>query len=280
MVEAITRLPDTEVRLVMNGLVADVGDGDITAALIPADQQASASVVVREAAVICGQAWFTEVFKQVDEGITVTWQVAEGAAVTAGTTIVQLQGPTRSLLTGEREALNWLQTLSGTATTVREYVSALANSETRILDTRKTLPSLRYAQKYAVTMGGAKNHRLGLYDAFLIKENHIASAGSIAAVVQQARAMQPQRLLEVEVESLAECEQALAAGVDVIMLDNFSCEQMAEAVTLTAGRAKLEASGNITLATLAAVAATGVDYISLGALTKHVRAIDFSMRLV
>ena len=280
MVEAITRLPDTEVRLVMNGLVADVGDGDITAALIPADQQASASVVVREAAVICGQAWFTEVFKQVDEGITVTWQVAEGAAVTAGTTIVQLQGPTRSLLTGEREALNWLQTLSGTATTVREYVSALANSETRILDTRKTLPSLRYAQKYAVTMGGAKNHRLGLYDAFLIKENHIASAGSIAAVVQQARAMQSQRLLEVEVESLAECEQALAAGVDVIMLDNFSCEKMAEAVTLTAGRAKLEASGDITLATLAAVAATGVDYISLGALTKHVRAIDFSMRLV
>ena len=273
------RLSLEQVQLVASSLAADVGKGDITAALIPEDVNAQATVVVREPAVVCGQAWFTEVFRQIDERMTLSWCVDEGALVAADTVLVNITGPARSLLTAEREALNWLQTLSGTATVVRRYVDAIADYSTTLLDTRKTVPGLRVAQKYAVTVGGAKNHRQGLYDAFLIKENHIMSAGSIAAAVQQARVMHSDRLVEVEVETMAECEQALAADVDVIMLDNFSIEQMSAAVELTAGRAKLEASGNITLSNLAEVAATGVDYISLGALTKHVHAVDLSLRM-
>ena len=259
-------------------LAEDVGPGDLTALLIPAAKQSKASVICREAAVICGRPWFDEVFRQLDPAVHIDWLVAEGEPVAAEQPLCRLSGPSRSLVTGERTALNFLQTLSGTATVAARYAAAVAGTGTRVLDTRKTVPGLRQAQKYAVACGGCSNHRIGLYDAILIKENHIHAAGSIQAAIERARALHPTVTLEVEVESLAELEQALAAGPDIVMLDNFSLKDMRRAVDINAGRVKLEVSGNVELDALATLAATGVDYISTGALTKHVRAVDLSMR--
>lgn len=256
-----------------------IDQGDITASLIPAAQLAEATIISREAAIICGTAWADEVFQQLDPSVTIEWQVQDGDSVAPNQLLCRLHGPARSLLTGERTALNFLQTLSGTATTTDHYVQHLNGSHTQLLDTRKTLPGLRLAQKYAVRCGGGQNHRIGLFDAFLIKENHIAAAGGILQAVQQAQHNFPGKPVEVEVESLAELEQALAAGADIIMLDNFSLSDTEQAVQLTQQRAKLEVSGNITSERLRELAATGVDFISSGALTKHVQAIDLSMRL-
>ncbi len=264
---------------VQAALNEDIGSGDITAMLIPAEEQARARVISREAAVICGRDWVNEVFQQIDKSVTVSWQIEDGQQVAADDTLFELSGNARSLLTGERSALNFLQLLSGTATTCREYADIVAHTSVKLLDTRKTIPGLRTAQKYAVSCGGCHNHRIGLYDAFLIKENHIAASGGIAKAVAAARQLAPGKPVEVEVESLTELEQALAAGADIIMLDNFSLADMRAGVKLTAGRAKLEASGNVSKETLASIAETGVDYISIGALTKHARAIDLSMRL-
>lgn len=264
-------------------LSEDVGTGDITAAIIPTAMQATADVITREAMVVCGQAWFNAVFRALEPGITIHWLVVEGESVNADSVLCQLQGHARSLLTGERTALNWLQTLSATAGAARRYAEAIAGTGCKILDTRKTIPGLRQAQKYAVACGGCYNHRLGLYDGVLIKENHIIAAGSIAAAVQLAR---HQTLLpvEIEVESLAELQEALAVRPDRIMLDNFSLDALKAAVKITTdvvgkGGIELEASGNITLENVKAVAETGVDYISIGALTKQVIAVDLSMRI-
>ncbi len=258
----------------------DVSTGDITAELIPESQQATAQIISRDQAVIAGRAWVDEVFKQVDPTVEVEWKVADGDCVAANTLLFTLKGSARSLLTGERAALNFLQTLSGTATIAKHYSDKVANTSVKLLDTRKTLPGLRLAQKYAVTCGGCYNHRIGLFDAFLIKENHILAAGGIESAISLAMTNHPGKPVEVEVESFAELDQALQAGADIIMLDNFTPDQMREAVALVKGRAKLEASGNITDDTLLSYAETGVDYISIGALTKHCRAIDLSMRLV
>ena len=257
---------------------------DITAQLIPADRQASARVITREAGVFCGKAWVDEVFAQLGGEVKVEWKVQDGEPLSPDQELFYLHGPARVLLTGERNALNFVQTLSGVATITARYVAELAGTQCRLLDTRKTLPGLRDAQKYAVTCGGGKNHRIGLYDAYLIKENHILACGGIVQAVGEARRLNPGKPVEVEVESLAELGQALDAGADIIMLDNFDVPMMGEAVALNAGRgehrARLEVSGNVTLATLAEFAATGVDYISVGALTKHVRALDLSMRFI
>jgi nicotinate-nucleotide pyrophosphorylase (carboxylating) len=277
--------PDLQAALeeqVANALREDVGAGDLTAALIPAERIAHATVIAREPAVLCGRAWFDAVFRQLDPNVRVRWLAAEGASVTANQTLCEIDGPARPILTGERTALNFLQTLSGTATATRRYVDAIAGTKARILDTRKTLPGLRLAQKYAVRCGGGTNHRVGLFDGVLVKENHIAAAGSIAAAVGRARELAGKRLIEVEVESLDELRQALATDVDRIMLDNFDLAQMREAVAVTRSsgtRIELEGSGNVTLATIREVAETGIDYISVGALTKHVQALDLSMRL-
>ncbi|MBI2382311.1 MAG: carboxylating nicotinate-nucleotide diphosphorylase [Gammaproteobacteria bacterium] len=265
-------------ELVRLALAEDIGAGDITATLIPVEQEASGRVITREACVLAGRELATEVFRQVDPRIRLDWRAEDGHALAAGAELLRFAGPARGLLTAERTALNFLQTLSGTATATAAYVARLAGTGCRLLDTRKTVPGLRLAQKYAVACGGGHNHRLGLYDAFLIKENHIAAAGGIAAAVTQARAIAPGKPVEVEVENFAELDQALGAGADIVMLDNFSHADMAQAVSHTAGRAKLEASGNVELDTIRAVAETGVDFISVGALTKHVRAIDLSMR--
>lgn len=261
-------------------LAEDIGSGDITAQLIPADHTANARIITRENAVICGVNWVNEVFQQIDNSITVTWHIADGDYVTANSVLFELSGPARALLTGERTALNFLQLLSGTATICKHYSDLVAHTDVRLLDTRKTIPGLRTAQKYAVTCGGCHNHRIGLYDAFLIKENHIAACGGIAAAILAARDIAPLKPVEVEVENLTELDIALEGNADIIMLDNFSLEDMREGVTRTAGRAKLEASGNISTQTLAAIAETGVDFISIGALTKHAQAIDLSMRFV
>jgi nicotinate-nucleotide pyrophosphorylase (carboxylating) len=271
-------------RGVSHALAEDLGylplaQGDITASLIPADQQATATIITREDCVVCGVDWVEEVFQQLSDQVVIQWFVKDGDVVTANTLLCEISGPARILLTGERTALNFLQSLSGTATTTAKYVALLGNSKTRLLDTRKTLPGLRLAQKYAVTCGGGKNHRIGLYDAFLIKENHIAAAGSIANAVSTARQNFPGKAVEVEVEDLTELEQALKAGADIIMLDNFHIADIHQAVALNKGQAKLEVSGNITSEALKALGATGVDYISSGALTKNVQAIDLSMRL-
>src|SRR5210317_1101501 len=258
----------------------DIASGDITAELIPADEMGRARIITREAAVIAGTAWVDEVFRQVDPEVEVNWVVKDGDRVIPDQTLFTLRGKSRSLLTGERAALNFLQTLSGTATVSAEYADRVANTPVRLLDTRKTIPGLRMAQKYAVSCGGCYNHRIGLYDAFLIKENHILASGGITSAVRTAKSNHPGKPVEVEVESFEELNQALEAGADIIMLDNFTPAQMVEAVSLVAGRAKLEASGNITDATLLDYAKTGVDYISIGALTKHCRAIDLSMRLL
>lgn len=261
-------------------LVEDIGSGDITAELIPADSMARARVITREPMVLAGSPWADAVFAMTDGRIRPDWLVDEGARAEANTTLLVVEGPARSLLTAERSALNFLQLLSGTATRVNQLVRQLEGTRARLLDTRKTLPGLRIAQKYAVEVGGGKNHRLGLFDAFLIKENHIMAAGGIAAAVTQAHRIAPGKPVEVEVETMTELEEALAARADIIMLDDFEHAAMKEAVRLTQGRAKLEASGGISADNLRAVAETGVDYISMGALTKDVKAIDLSMRFI
>lgn len=272
-------LRQSRVETVAHSLREDVGDGDITARLIPADRIGSGQVITRESAVLAGRSWVEEVFRQVDPGVTLAWFANDGDPIDADSVVFRFEGPARSLLTAERAALNWLQTLSGTATVCAEYARQVAHTGVKLLDTRKTLPGLRLAQKYAVSCGGCFNHRIGLWDAFLIKENHIAACGSIAAAVAAARQIAPGRPVEVETENPDELEQALQAGADIIMLDEFSLEDMERAVVTTAGRAKLEASGGINAQTLIPVAETGVDYISIGALTKDVKAIDLSMRL-
>lgn len=272
---------DEEIRSAAARLLAeDIGDGDITARLIPADARARARVITREACVLCGLAWVEALFAQLDPGVTLSWSAADGDRLEAGQAFLELEGSARSLLTGERAALNLLQTLSATATRTRHCVDLVAGTGVRLLDTRKTLPGMRLAQKYAITCGGGHNHRIGLWDAFLIKENHIAACGGIAAAIGEARQIAPKAPVEVEVETFDELEQALAAGADIIMLDNFSLEEMREAVRRTAGRATLEASGNVDEGTLRAIAETGVDCISSGALTKDVKAVDLSMRIV
>jgi nicotinate-nucleotide pyrophosphorylase (carboxylating) len=269
-------------QTVTTALQEDVGSGDLTAQLIPADRAGRAAVITRENAVLCGTAWFDEVFRQVDPRVRVTWSARDGERVRVDQKLCTLEGPARSLLTGERAALNFLQMLSATATVTSKYVEAVAGTKCRILDTRKTIPGLRIAQKYAVHCGGGTNHRIGLFDAILVKENHIAAAGSIAGAVSEARRVAPQVLLEVEVENLTQLREALDARVDRILLDNFSLEQMRDAVKITRqhanARTELEASGNMSLENLRAVADTGVDFISVGGLTKHVKAIDLSMR--
>ncbi len=278
-------------RAVRAALLEDLGDAlttldqpdasaDITAQLIPADRLSSARVITREAGVFCGQPWVDEVFAQLGGEVKVEWLVQDGERLSPNQELFRLHGPARLLLTGERNALNFVQTLSGVATLTARYVAALEETGCRLLDTRKTIPGLRSAQKYAVTCGGGKNHRIGLFDAYLIKENHILACGGIAGAIQEARRLNPDKPVEVEVESLTELEQALTAGADIVMLDNFDLAMMREAVAINQGRAKLEVSGNVTLETLAEFAATGVDYISVGALTKHVRALDLSMRFI
>jgi nicotinate-nucleotide pyrophosphorylase (carboxylating) len=264
---------------VRRALLEDVGSGDITAQLIPAERLAKATIITRDACVVAGSAWVDAVFRQLDPRVSVHWQVLDGDRASPGQALFHLEGPARSLLTGERSALNFLQLLSGVATRARYFVDRVEGTQVRLLDTRKTLPGLRLAQKYAVTCGGAHNHRIGLYDAFLIKENHIAACGGIAEAIAAAHGIAPGKPVEVEVESLDELRQALDAGADIIMLDELSLDDMREAVRLTAGRAKLEASGGIDESTLHGIAATGVDYISIGAMTKNVHAVDLSMRL-
>ncbi len=260
-------------------LEEDIRDGDITATLIPKSEIASAKVITREYAVVCGQRWVNEVFKQVDKKVTVEWHVKDGDIIEPGQTLFSVTGPARSLLTGERCALNFLQTLSGTATRCHKYADMVKDTSVKLLDTRKTIPGLRTAQKYAVTCGGCYNHRIGLYDAYLIKENHIAACGSIKKAVATAKRKAPGKPVEVEVESLDELLLALEAKVDTIMLDNFSLADLREAVAINQGRAKLEASGGVTDQTLRDIAETGVDYISIGALTKDFVALDLSMRV-
>ena len=271
--------PAVVLRNVRAALAEDIGSGDITAALIAPDARASGRVITREDGVLCGQHWVDAVFAQLDTQVQIAWQHRDGANISAGDTLFSFEGPARSLLTGERCALNFLQLLSGTATICRRYAERVSATRVRLLDTRKTVPGLRDAQKYAVRCGGCHNHRIGLYDAFLIKENHIAACGGINPAVAAARRLAPAKPVEVEVENVAELEGALAAACDRIMLDNFSLEQIAAAVALVDGRVELEASGNVTEQTLLAIAQTGVDFISIGALTKDCRALDLSMRL-
>ncbi len=289
-------LQQTIAANVASALAEDVGSGDITALLIGANAVARAVIITREQAVICGIPWVNEVFRQLDSNLELQWQVADGDAIHPDQTLCQLTGNARALLTGERTALNFLQTLSGTATAARDYARRIAGSDIRVLDTRKTLPGLRLAQKYAVKVGGCDNHRLGLYDAFLIKENHIAACGGIAQAIAKARDIAPGKPVEVEVENLDECRAALTAGVERIMLDNFTPAQIEEAVALrkTLGKqprhgaqgesdhsvtTQFEVSGNIDYQRLATYQANGVDFISSGALTKHCRAVDYSMRI-
>ncbi len=270
-------MPDPNPTVAL-ALAEDVGGGDLTAALIPETAQAEATVISREKAVLCGAAWFDAVFRQIDPSVAIEWRAADGERIEPNQLLCALRGPARALLTGERTALNFLQALSGTATLARQFADTVAGTGATILDTRKTLPGLRLAQKYAVRCGGCQNHRIGLFDAVLIKENHILAAGSITAAIAAARRLHPGVTVEVEVESLAELEEALAAGPDIVMLDNFDLGTMAEAVRVTAKRVKLEASGNVNFSTVRKIAETGVDYISIGGLTKDVRAVDLSMR--
>lgn len=260
-------------------LQEDVATGDITARLIEENAQASARIITREDGVLCGKAFVNETFQQVDSSCQLTWQASDGDAIAADSLLCRITGPARALLTAERTALNFLQLLSGTASTAARYAARVAHTRVTLLDTRKTIPGLRLAQKYAVTCGGCDNHRIGLFDAFLIKENHIAAAGGISAAVLAARQIAPDKPVEVEVENADELKQALDAGADRIMLDNFSVPDLKAAVAYTNGRAQLEASGNVTDETLVSIAETGVDLISIGALTKHVTALDLSMRM-
>ncbi|MGF9657824.1 carboxylating nicotinate-nucleotide diphosphorylase [Pantoea agglomerans] len=272
-------IPDSVALALKEDLGGEIdADRDITAQLLPADTQADAQVITREAGVFCGKRWVEEVFIQLGSHATLIWHVEDGDQIEADQLLFEIEGPARLLLTAERTALNFVQTLSGVATEVSRYVALLAGSQTQLLDTRKTLPGLRTALKYAVLCGGGSNHRLGLSDAYLIKENHIIASGSIRQAVERAQWLQPDVPVEVEVESLEELRQALEAEVDIVMLDNFSLEAMRAAVELNQGRALLEVSGNVTETTLPQIAMTGVDYVSVGALTKHVRALDLSMR--
>jgi len=275
LLEALDAQIEQDVR---HALDEDIGSGDISAQLIPEDSAWKASVYSRDDAILCGRNWFDAVFHHLDERSDIRWYVADGDTIAPHQVVCTLKGPARCLLSGERAALNFLQTLSGTATLAHQYAKQLKGFNTRILDTRKTIPGLRRAQKYAVRCGGCHNHRLGLYDAFLIKENHIAAAGSIKAAVEAAKKLKPELMVEVEAEDLNELQQALDAGANRVLLDNFTPEQITQAVALNSARAELEASGNITLDNIRSYAETGVDYISIGALTKHLTAIDLSMR--
>ena len=276
------RLPPIELieREVRDALAEDVGSGDITAALLPEGQRARGQVITRESGVLCGRAWFDWVFRLLDLSIRVDWEAVDGQRIAAGQRLCTLTGGIRGLLTGERTALNYLQTLTGTASRARRYADAVAGLPVRVLDTRKTIPGLRLQQKYAVACGGCHNHRMGLYDAVLIKENHILAAGSVAAALATARSVAPGVPVEIEVESIDELAEALAAGAQRILLDNFPLGRLREAVSVNAGRARLEASGGIGLDGIRAVAETGVDDISVGGLTKNVRALDLSMRIL
>jgi nicotinate-nucleotide pyrophosphorylase (carboxylating) len=274
-------LPSDLPEQVARALLEDVGSGDVTAALIPASRSLRARVIAREPATVCGCAWFDETFRQLDAALGVQWFVADGQAVSAGALLCELAGSARALLTGERTALNFLQLLSAVATETSRYVTAVAGTRCRILDTRKTLPGLRTAQKYAVLCGGGTNHRIGLFDLVLIKENHIAAAGSIAAAVQSARRLWPRLRVEVETEDLTQVAEAIGAGADIILLDEFAHDDLRRAVAqnrTSPQPALVEASGSVSLENVRAIAETGVDFISVGALTKHVRAIDLSMR--
>jgi nicotinate-nucleotide pyrophosphorylase (carboxylating) len=270
---------------VRQALNEDIRDGDITAMLIPAENMANATVITREQAIICGQPWVDEVFRQLDSSVQIEWFVHDGDEVRPNQAIFNLKGSARSLLTGERTALNFLQTLSGTATAAQQYAKLVEGSGIKILDTRKTIPGLRLAQKYAVNIGGCHNHRIGLYDAFLIKENHIAACGGINAAIEKAKEIAPGKPVEVEVENLDELKQALKAGADIIMLDNFDPEMIKQAIELNHkqrknNQAKLEVSGNLEIGNIAAKAIKGIDYLSSGSLTKHCKAVDFSMRFL
>lgn len=265
-------------EIVANALKEDIKGGDLTADLIPEEVQATANIFCREDAIICGRPWFDEVFRQIDESAEVIWHVEEGEQVAKDQLICEIKGTARHILTAERSALNFLQTLSGTATVTHDYVKPLLGTHTKLLDTRKTLPGLRLAQKYAVACGGGQNHRIGLYDAILIKENHIMAAGGIAEAVGIAKFKHPGKTVEVETENLDEVQQALDGGADIIMLDNFTIEMMHQAVELVNKKAKLEVSGNVEIQHLKDLAMTNVDFISTGAITKHLKAIDLSMR--
>lgn len=270
-------LVETQVRA---ALTEDLGGGDLTASLLPADQVSRVELITREAAVACGRPWFDAVFRLLDPEVAIAWAVTEGQCINAGQRLCVLRGHTRALLTGERTAMNYLQTLSGTATRARRYADAVAGLPVRILDTRKTLPGLRVQQKYAVRCGGCHNHRMGLYDAILIKENHILAAGSIRAALEAARTLHPGVETQIEVEGLEELREALEAGARLVLLDNFGLADLRRAVALNGGRASLEASGGISLKTIRGVAETGVDRISVGDLTKDVTAVDLSMRFL
>lgn len=277
------QLPLEITRSVTDTLKEDLGGtldpaADITASLIPADVQGNATIITREHGVFCGQAWADEVFKQLGGEVTIEWLVKDGDPVVPNQTLCTLSGPARILLTGERNAMNFIQTLSGCATTTATYVKALEGTGCRLLDTRKTIPGLRSALKYAVACGGGFNHRIGVFDAYLIKENHIIACGGMTQAISTAKQLNPGKPVEVETENLDELRLAIEAGADIIMLDNFTLEMMRDAVAINAGRAALENSGNVTMETLREYAETGVDYISVGALTKHVRAMDLSMR--
>lgn len=273
-----TELPSDISETVRRALQEDVGGGDVTAAVVPVDLAARATVIAREPATLCGAPWFEHVFRELDPRIEITWHVVDGARVSSNQPVCSLAGQARALLTGERTALNFLQTLSGTATSARRYADAVLGTRAKILDTRKTIPGLRSAQKYAVRCGGCHNHRMGLFDAVLIKENHILAAGSIPSAITRSRHASPALPIEVEVETLDELEEALRGGADIILLDNFSLHAIREAVERTDGRAKLEVSGGVLLEQLREIAQTGVDYISVGALTKNLTAVDLSMR--
>jgi nicotinate-nucleotide pyrophosphorylase (carboxylating) len=278
----VPELPGDLGSQVEAALREDIGSGDVTAALVPAAQRVRGRVITREAAVLCGRAWAQETFRRLDGQVQLRWHADDGARLEPGQVIFEIAGPARAVLTGERTALNFLQLLSGTATATRRYADAVEGTGCRILDTRKTLPGLRSAQKYAVRCGGGDNHRMGLYDRVLIKENHIAAAGSLSGAIAAARASAPGLTVEIEVESLSEFEEALAARPDIIMLDEFTPADMRTAVARNRAQGsplKLEASGSVSLEAVREIAATGVDYVSVGALTKHVRAIDLSMRL-
>ena len=272
-------LPTDIDATVRNALKEDIGSGDVTASLISAQRVCSARVLCREPAVLAGAPWFDSVFRHINTAVTVHWHYAEGADLKSDDVVCRLHGPARAIVTGERSALNFLQTLSGTATLTRRYVTALGTTSTRILDTRKTVPGLRSAQKYAVRVGGGVNHRMGLFDAILIKENHIAAAGSIAAAVSALRASHAGLRIEVEVENMRELDEALAAGAEMIMLDNFTLDAMRAATAHVAGRALVEISGGVEIDALTGLGTVGADFVSIGALTKNVRAIDFSMRI-
>ena len=260
-------------------LTEDIGDGDITSLLIPEDRSVNARIICKENAILCGTPWVSEVYKKIDNSIQIEWHFEEGTCVEVGDSVASITGQARTILTGERTALNFLQTLSGTATIVREYLIALKGTNTKLLDTRKTLPGLREAQKYAVRVAGGTNHRRGLYDAYLIKENHIKSCGSISKALEEARRLRPDKFLEIEVRNIDEFKEALSLKPNMIMLDNFQLSDMEKAVAINSGSVKLEVSGGIDLDSLAKIARTGVDYISVGALTKHCRAIDYSLLL-